>query len=187
MLIGYARVSRNDQKLELQTDALTKAGITKIYSDKITGTKVDRPALNECLNFVREGDTLFVWRLDRLARSMKDLIELSFKLQEKNVQLVSLTENIDTSTTTGKLFFHIFGALAEFERNVIIERTYAGLAAARERGKLGGRKRALTEKQVEEIKENFQKLPDENKDFEKFAKIYKTSSRTIRRVINGEY
>ena len=144
--IGYARVSTLDQNPELQTDALIAAGCEEIniFIDKITGTVADRVELNKVKTILRKGDTLIVWRLDRLGRSLKNLIEWVSYLDDKGVALQSLHENIDTSTSTGKLVFHIFGALAEFERNLIRERTMAGLAAARARGKKGGRKKSLT-------------------------------------------
>src|SRR5215467_5465565 len=141
MLIGYARVSTNEQNLHLQRDALRKAGVTSknIFTDKFTGTKAERPGLTEALSHLREGDTLVVWRLDRLGRSLPHLIETVAALQRQGVAFQSITENIDTSNATGKLVFHIFGALAEFERNLIKERTMAGLSAARARGRTGGR------------------------------------------------
>ncbi len=141
MLIGYARVSKNEQNLDLQRDALLKAGCREknIFTDKITGTKAERRGLTKALSYLRSGDTLVVWRLDRLGRSLKHLIETITKLQKQNIAFKSITENIDTSTATGQLVFHIFGALAEFERNLIRERTIAGLEAARARGRLGGR------------------------------------------------
>src|SRR5215216_1580823 len=141
MQIGYARVSTNEQNLDLQRDALLKAGVSpkNIYTDKITGTKHERPGLVQALSHLREGDTFVVWRLDRLGRSLKHLIETVTKLQEQHIAFKSITENIDTSTATGQLVFHIFGALAEFERNLINERTMAGLEAARARGRKGGR------------------------------------------------
>lgn len=144
MKIGYARVSTLDQNPELQTDALTAAGCEEIITDKITGTVAERVGLTKIKTILRKGDTLVVWRLDRLGRSLKNLIEWVSYLDDKGVALQSLHENIDTSTSTGKLVFHIFGALAEFERNLIRERTMAGLAAARARGKKGGRKKSLT-------------------------------------------
>ncbi len=143
MNIGYARVSTQDQNLDLQKDALEKAGCEQIIVDKVSGTVADRPGLKQIKTILRKGDTLVVWRLDRLGRSLKDLIEWINYLDEKKVGLKSLQEAIDTSTSTGKLVFHIFGALAEFERNLIRERTKAGLAAARARGKLGGRRKSL--------------------------------------------
>src|SRR5258708_4539010 len=141
MLIGYARVSKNEQNLDLQRDALLKAGCREknIFTDKITGTKADRIGLEQALSHLREGDTLVVWRLDRLGRSLKHLIETVTKLKEQHIAFQSITENINTSTATGQLVFHFFGALAEFERNLIRERTIAGIDAARARGRLGGR------------------------------------------------
>src|ERR671937_58506 len=143
MLIGYARVSTNEQNLDLQRDALLKAGVAAkdIYTDKITGTTAQRPGLEQALSHLRAGDTLIVWRLDRLGRSLKHLIETVTSLKQQGIAFKSLTENIDTSSATGNLVFHIFGALAEFERNLITERTVAGLDAARVRGRTGGRPR----------------------------------------------
>jgi DNA invertase Pin-like site-specific DNA recombinase len=141
MLIGYARVSKNEQNLDLQRDALLKAGCREkdIFTDKITGTKEERNGLTQALSHLREGDTFVVWRLDRLGRSLKHLIETVTKLHAQNIAFQSITENIDTASVTGQLIFHIFGALAEFERNLIRERTIAGLESARARGRLGGR------------------------------------------------
>jgi DNA invertase Pin-like site-specific DNA recombinase len=143
MLLGYARVSTNEQNLDLQRDALIKAGVEAkdIYTDKVTGVKAQRPGLASALSHLRAGDTFIVWRLDRLGRSLKHLIETVASLQEQGVAFKSLTENIDTSSATGQLVFHIFGALSEFERNLITERTVAGLQAARARGRKGGRPR----------------------------------------------
>src|SRR5215831_12766340 len=143
MLIGYARVSTNEQNLDLQRDALRKAGVAPkdLYTDKVTGVKADRPGFQAALSHLREGDTFVVWRLDRLGRSLKHLLETVTMLKEQGVAFKSLTENIDTSTATGNLVFQIFGALAEFERNLITERTIAGLQAARARGRKGGRPR----------------------------------------------
>ncbi|WPP49652.1 recombinase family protein [Catalinimonas niigatensis] len=144
MKIGYARVSTVDQNLHLQKDALESAGCEKIIVDTISGSVLLRPGLEKVKEQLREGDSLVVWRLDRLGRSLKDLISWSGYLEEKGIGLVSLQESIDTSSSTGKLVFHMFGALAEFERNLIRERTMAGLQAARSRGKMGGRPKALT-------------------------------------------
>ena len=143
MLLGYARVSTDEQNLDLQRDALLKAGVAvkDIYTDKVTGVKAERPGLQAALSHLREGDTFIVWRLDRLGRSLKHLLETVTSLKEHSVAFKSLTENIDTSTATGNLVFQIFGALAEFERNLITERTIAGLDAARARGRQGGRPR----------------------------------------------
>ncbi|HHR1385268.1 TPA: recombinase family protein [Legionella pneumophila] len=144
MLIGYARVSTDDQNLNLQFDALKNAGCERIFNDQVTGSKIQRPGLEAALEFAREGDVFVVWRLDRLSRSLKDLIEMVVLLDSKKIGLKSLHESIDTSTSSGKLIFHIFGALAEFERNLIRERTHAGLQAARARGKNGGRPKKLS-------------------------------------------
>lgn len=144
MLIGYARVSTDDQNLDLQHDALKKAGCEKFYDDQMTGSKINRPGLEAAIDFARQGDIIVVWRLDRLSRSLKDLIEMVALLDEKGIGLKSLQESIDTSSSSGKLIFHIFGALAEFERNLIRERTHAGLQAARARGRKGGRPKKLS-------------------------------------------
>jgi DNA invertase Pin-like site-specific DNA recombinase len=142
MLVGYARVSTQDQTLDLQKDALEKAGCRKLFTDTASGAKAERKGLEEALAYVREGDTLVVWRLDRLGRSLNHLIETVADLDGRKVGFRSLRESIDTTTSGGKLVFHIFGALAEFERDIIRERTQAGLQAARARGRLGGRRRA---------------------------------------------
>lgn len=139
MLVGYARVSTQDQKPELQLDALQAAGCEKVFVEKASGAQRERPELKAALDYMRDGDTLVVWKLDRLARSMKQLIETVEGLEEVGVGFRSLTEAIDTTTTGGKLVFHVFGALAEFERSIIRERTRAGLDAARARGRKGGR------------------------------------------------
>ena len=150
MLIGYARVSTQDQTLDLQTDALTQAGCEKLFTDTMSGAKTERPGLQEAMNQLRAGDMLVVWRLDRLSRTLKHLITTVNDLSEHGVGFKSLQEQMDTTTTGGKLIFHIFGALAEFEREIIRERTNAGLQAARARGRSGGRKslQALDPKRV---------------------------------------
>ncbi len=146
MLIGYARVSTDDQTFALQEDALKKAGCQRIFYDKMSGAKAKRPGLEEALDYLRDNeDVLVVWRLDRLGRSLPHLIEMMSRLEERGIGFQSLQESIDTTTSGGRLIFHIFGALAEFERNLIRERTRAGLAAARARGKKGGRRHALDE------------------------------------------
>ena len=152
MLIGYARVSTHDQTLALQKDALEKAGCDRIFTDTVSGTKVERKGLSEALSHLRSGDALVVWRLDRLGRSLRHLIDTITELHERGVGFKSLQENIDTTTSGGKLVFHIFGALAEFEREIIRERTQAGLASARSRGKVGGRPKALTAKEVQMLR-----------------------------------
>ncbi|EPX75637.1 recombinase family protein [Salipiger mucosus] len=145
MRVGYARVSTQDQKPELQLDALTKAGCEKVFVEKASGAQRDRPELKAAIDYMREGDTLVVWKLDRLARSMKQLIETVEGLDARGIGFRSITEAIDSTTPGGKLVFHIFGALAEFERSIIRERTSAGLEAARSRGRTGGRPPKLTE------------------------------------------
>src|SRR5437899_5683065 len=165
MLIGYARVTKNEQNLDLQQDALLKAGCTEknIFTDKITGTKAERKGLEQALTHLREGDTLVVWRLDRLGRSLKHLIETVTKLQQQNIAFQSIAENINTSTATGQLVFNIFGALAEFERNLIRERTIAGLEAARARGRKGGKP----------------KLSEDNRKVAAAKSLYKDKSKSI--------
>jgi DNA invertase Pin-like site-specific DNA recombinase len=146
MLIGYARVSTLEQSLDLQTDALNRAGCEKLFTDKAGGARAARPGLDQALAHLRKGDTLVVWKLDRLGRSIRHLIETVGQLQERKVGFRSLQESIDTTTSGGKLVFHVFAALAEFERDIIRERTRAGLEAARARGKRGGRPRKLDAK-----------------------------------------
>ena len=144
MYIGYARVSTEDQNLDLQTDALKRAGCQKIYQEKISSRKSERPALKELLAHLRPGDTVVVWKLDRLGRSLKELIDLINQLATQGVNFTSLNERIDTGTPTGQLVFHIFCALAEFERELIRERTLAGLQAARARRQVLGRPKGLS-------------------------------------------
>ena len=153
MLIGYARISTHEQTLDLQQDTLKQAGCDRIFTDIVSGTKAIRPGLTEALSHLRQGDTLVVWRLDRLGRSLPHLIATVTDLQEKGVGFKSITEAIDTTTSGGKLVFHIFGALAEFERELIRERTHAGLRAARSRGRNGGRRKKLTPKQLQIAKQ----------------------------------
>ncbi len=152
LIIGYARVSTDDQNLDLQKDALKKEKCEKIFEEKKSGKDFQREQLDRALEILRAGDTLVVWRLDRLGRSLKNLIELVTRLEDRKINFKSITENIDTTTATGKLIFHIFAALAEFERNLIRERTNAGLTAARARGRFGGRPKRLKEKEVSMIK-----------------------------------
>ena len=151
MRIGYARISTGEQTMDLQMDALEEANCDKIYNEQISGAAKERPELEKALDNVREGDTLVVWRLDRLGRSMKDLVQKVEGLEEKGVEFISLSEDIDTTTPHGKFFFHVFAAMAEFERNLTRERTMAGLKAARERGNVGGRPPALTEDEIPQV------------------------------------
>lgn len=143
MKIGYARVSTQDQRLDLQIDELTKIGCQTIYKEKVSSAK-ERPELQNMMENLREGDTVYVWKLDRLGRSLKDLINLIETLLLKKVNFISLKDSIDTSTAQGRLFLNIFGSLAEFERDIIRERTKAGLESAKARGKIGGRKKGLS-------------------------------------------
>ncbi len=151
MHIGYARVSTTDQTLNLQLDALEKADCKPIFRDTISGAKAERPGLKEALNYLREGDTLVVWRLDRLGRSLQHLIETVTGLEARGIGFRSLNEQLDTTTANGKLIFNIFASLAQFERDLIRERTQAGLAAARARGRKGGRPNALRGKDPKQV------------------------------------
>lgn len=152
MLIGYARVSTQDQSLDLQVEALTQAGCKKIFDDKISGIRSIRPGLAKALEMLREGDTLVVWKLDRLGRSVKNLVDLVSDLQKQGVQFKSLTDAIDTGTPSGRFFFHVMASLAEMERELTIERTRAGLAIARQLGRIGGRTRKMTDSKIESAK-----------------------------------
>lgn len=149
--IGYARVSTDDQHLDLQRDALAQAGCRVIYEEKASGKNAERPELAQALKALRSGDTLTVWRLDRLGRSLPDLVRIVTDLEQRGIGFESLTERIDTTSATGRLVFHLFAALAEFERNLIRERTHAGLAAARARGRKGGRRPKLDAQARREI------------------------------------
>jgi DNA invertase Pin-like site-specific DNA recombinase len=148
MLIGYARVSTTDQHLDLQRDALSKAGVDKIFEDTASGSRAERPGLTKTLEHLRAGDTLVVWKLDRLGRSVKHLVTFVEDLQARGVQFRSLTDSIDTSTPAGRFFFHVMASLAQMERELTIERTRAGLNAARQQGRVGGRKRKMTDSKI---------------------------------------
>lgn len=152
MLIGYARVSTQDQNLDLQIEALTKAGCKKIHDDKISGSRAERPGLAKALEMLREGDTLVVWKLDRLGRSVKNLVDLVGELHKQDIQFKSLTDAIDTGTPSGRFFFHVMASLAEMERELTVERTRAGLEIARQLGRKGGRKRQMTDSKIESAK-----------------------------------
>ena len=152
MLIGYDRVSTQDQNLDLQSEALTKAGCEKIFNDKISGSRAERPGLTKALEMLREGDTLVVWKLDRLGRSVKNLVDLVGELHQQGIQFKSLTDAIDTGTPSGRFFFHVMASLAEMERELTVERTRAGLEVARQLGRKGGRRRQMTESKIESAK-----------------------------------
>jgi len=147
--IGYARISTEEQTLALQLDALKNAGCERVFSDKMSGTRADRPGLAEALSILREDDSLVLWKLDRGFRTVKGLIELVEELAKKKVHFQSITDQIDTSTPAGRFFFHVMKSLAQMERELIVERTMAGLAAARRQGRVGGRKRIMTDRKVD--------------------------------------
>src|SRR5690242_2725257 len=185
MLVGYARVSTTDQTLNLQHDALNKAGCTKIFTDTASGAQTERKGLTDALSYVRVGDMLVVWKLDRLGRSLKDLITRITQLNDRKIGFKSLTENIDTTTSGGKLIFHIFGALAEFERDIIRERTQAGLIAARARGKRGGRRPSLKPKDIALVRKLYE---DKQTPVEDLCRMFKISRMTLWRYVkkNGD-
>ena len=180
--IVYARVSTLDQNLDLQIDALNQAGCKKIFQEKITGTKLKREQLQNAIDYLRAGDVLVIWKLDRLGRSLKDLLLIVNELNQKEIGLKSLHENIDTTTPTGKLIFHIFASLAEFEKDVIKERTNAGLKAARARGRVGGRPKKLTDKQLTLLKTLHQ---DKNTSLSDISNILGISKKTIYNYLNS--
>ena len=181
-LVGYARVSTQDQHPELQLDALKEAGCARLFVEKASGAQRERPQLAAALDYMRPGDTLVVWRLDRLARALKQLIETVEGLEAQSIGFRSLTEAIDTTTAGGKLVFHIFASLAEFERSIIRERTRAGLDAARARGRVGGRPAALTERDLQEARAL---LKDPTITVEQVAKRLGVGASTLYRHLPG--
>lgn len=183
MDIGYARVSTQDQNLELQLDALEKAGCEQTFQEKFTGKSKERPELIFCIKTLRKGDVLVVWKLDRLARSLKDLVEIISDLEEREIGFRSLTESIDTTSPGGKLIFHIFGALSEFEHSLIRERTLEGLKAARARGRKGGRKPALSQ---QDVKKAAAMLKDPNITKTEVAEHFKVSRLTLNKSLARE-
>lgn len=179
MIIGYARVSTDDQNLDGQTDALTAVGAVRIFADKISGSKRDRPELDRMLDQLREGDVVTVTKYDRLARSLKDLLEIVEIIAGKKAGFRSLAEDIDTTTPAGRLVFHIFASIAQFERERISERTREGLAAAKKRGRVGGRPPALTPTQKAEVRH----MRDaEGRSITEIAHLFNVSQQTIRRA-----
>lgn len=177
--IGYARVSTDDRNLDLQRDALSLAGVGSIYEEAANGNNAVRQELGHCLKALRPGNTLVVWRLDRLGRSLPDLVQIVAGLEEKGIGFESITEKVETTSAAGKLVFHVFAALAEFERNLIRERTMAGLVAARARGRSGGRKPKLDARQIREIK---RLMSDPTIPVGQIAERYKVSRTTIYKV-----
>ncbi|SOB75866.1 Site-specific DNA recombinase [Marinobacter sp. LV10R510-11A] len=175
MIIGYARVSTQDQNPEFQVDALEKAGCEQIFQEKFTGKLRERPELSQCLRTLRKGDILVVWKLDRLARSLKDLVEIVQELHDREIGFKSLTESIDTTSSGGRLVFHIFGALAEFEHDLIRERTIAGLQAARARGRKGGRKRAMSDADVRKAAAMLSDIHITTKEVAEFFQVSRTT------------
>jgi DNA invertase Pin-like site-specific DNA recombinase len=183
MKIGYARVSTIEQNLNLQTDALERAGCEKIFTDTASGSIDARKGLLNAIEFCRSGDALMVWKLDRLGRSLKHLIDTVNHLQAKGVEFVSLQESVDTGTSGGKLIFHVFGALAEFERELIRERTIAGLKAARDRGSKNGRPKKLTGQQIKIAKKL---MDDKENNVLEITKTMKVSRSTLYRYQTNE-
>jgi len=175
MLIGYARVSTTDQNPDLQLDALNTAGCKKVYIDKASGSVTERPELEKLKNTLRKGDTLVIWKLDRLSRSLKDLITWIEYLDREGVQLKSIQDAIDTSTSMGKFIFHVFGALGQLEKDIIRERTMAGLSAARARGRVGGRPRKLSKKKTQRVREMYEKKEMSVKEICEWAGISKAT------------
>lgn len=179
MIIGYARVSTDDQNLDAQTDALKAAGAERIFSDKISGVRRDRPELGAMLDQLRPGDVVVVAKYDRLARSLRDLLDLVETIKDRGAGFRSLAEDIDTTTSAGRLVFHVFASIAQFERERIAERTKEGLQAAKARGRIGGRPPALTADQKAEVR---RMRDDEQRHVSEIARLFKVSERTVRRA-----
>ena len=179
MILGYARVSKDDQNLDAQTDALTDAGAERVYADKITGTAKKRPELDRMLDQLREGDVIVVTKYDRLARSLRNLLDIVAAIEERGGGFRSLAEDIDTTTPAGRLVFHVFASIAQFERERISERTREGLDAARKRGRVGGRPPALSTAQKTEVR---RMRDEESRSIPEIANLFKVSEKTIRRV-----
>lgn len=179
MIIGYARVSTDDQSLDSQTDALLAAGAKEVFADKISGSRRARPELDKMLEQLRDGDVVTVTKYDRLARSLKDLLEIVEAIRERGAGFRSLAEDIDTTTPAGRLVFHIFASIAQFERERISERTREGLASARKRGRIGGRPPALSSAQKAEVR---RMRDDEHRAVPEIARLFEVSDRTVRRA-----
>lgn len=179
MIIGYARVSTDDQSLDSQTDALSAAGAEKVFADRISGSRRARPELDKMLDQLRDGDVVTVTKYDRLARSLKDLLEIVEAIRERGAGFRSLAEDIDTTTPAGRLVFHVFASIAQFERERISERTREGLASARKRGRIGGRPPALSAPQKVEVR---RMRDEEHRAIPEIARLFNVSERTVRRA-----
>lgn len=179
MIIGYARVSTDDQNLDSQTDALSVAGAERVFADRISGSRRARPELDKMLEQLRDGDVVTVTKYDRLARSLKDLLEIVETICARGAGFRSLAEDIDTTTPAGRLVFHVFASIAQFERERISERTKEGLASARKRGRIGGRPPALSAAQKDEVR---RMRDDEHRSAPEIARLFKVSERTVRRA-----
>ena len=181
MLIGYARVSTADQDPQLQLDALSEAGVERLFTDHASGVATSRPQFDQMMQTLRRGDTVLVWRLDRLGRSMRHLLDLVAQFEEREVGLRSLNEDLDTTTANGRLIFHVMAALAEFERGLLSERTQAGLRAARDRGRVGGRPKALSSAATRTLMD----LRNQDKSIAEIASTLRVSRATIYRALNA--
>jgi len=187
-IVGYARVSTLDQDTALQLDALKGAGAERVFEDHASGAKTDRPQLRACLDYLRPGDVLVIWKLDRLGRSLQHLLEVAADLQQRDVQLVVTSVGIDTRTPAGRLMYAILGSIAEFERSLIVERTQAGLQAARARGRVGGRKPSLTPRQAQLARQMYAETGDDGRRAHTVAEIataLKVGRSTIYRYLDS--
>lgn len=182
MIVGYVRVSTYEQNLDLQIDAMKKHGYDLLYQETASGSKADRPELKKCMEYLRKGDKLVIWKLDRLGRNLRHTLELAEELETKGIEFVSITDSFDTSTASGKMFFQFLAVIAEFERNQMLERTHAGLAAARAQGRIGGRKPSLDKKKIATCVEYHKKgIPAKN-----IAKMMKCSKSTVHKYLQLE-
>jgi len=181
-IVAYVRVSTNEQNLELQIEAMEKHGYDVLYQEAVSGAKADRPEFQKCLNYLRKGDTLVVWRLDRFGRTLRRTLELVEQLEEKGIEFKSLLDNFDTSTASGRMFFQLCAVFAEYERNIMLERTYAGLATARAQGRIGGRKRSMSPKKVAEAVD----LHKKGVSAKQIAKMMGCSKSTVFKYLSEE-
>ncbi len=179
MIIGYARVSTTDQNLDAQIDALTAAGAERLFSERVSGAKAERPELDKMLDQLRDGDVVVVTKYDRLARSLRDLLDIVEAIKKRGAGFQSLGEDIDTTTPAGELIFHVFASIAHFERRRIAERTLEGLAAARKRGRIGGRPPALSPDQKAEV---IRMRDQEQRPLREIAQLFRVSTQTVRRA-----